>query len=60
MNLSFRALDAGMMIAMKLPTWMGKKFKVMKKTKELLGRLNAWFRNEYVEHEKTWEPDYSR
>ena len=60
MTLSFRALDAGMMIAMKLPTWMGKKFKVMKKTKELLGRLNAWFRNEYDEHEKTWEPDYSR
>ena len=32
----------------------------MKKTKALLGRLFTWFRDEYNEHEMTWDPDYSR
>ena len=54
-NFSFKR-----MLAFRLPMWIGKKIQLMQRVKGIVKELFTWFRREYDEHEKTWEPDNPR
>jgi cytochrome P450 len=47
-------------IAVQLPFALATRIPLLKRTKDLFQSLNSWYREEYAEHEKDWDPDNFR
>ena len=57
---TFGVFGVTKVLAYKLPFWIGKKIPLMQKYRNLFTNLLTWFQNEYIEHEKTLDPDSPR